>query len=339
MTLASFQLWPEDASQMGHSVDVLFITMLVLTGIIVGGIAAVVLYFVIKYRRRNEDDVGQDIGDHISVEIIWTAVPLAICLVIFVWASWLYLRMSKPPADAMVINVIGKQWMWKIQHPSGRKEINELHVPLGKPIVLQMTSQDVIHSFFIPAFRTKQDVLPGRYSEEWFTATKLGEYHLFCSQYCGTSHALMGGTVVVMEPGAYDSWAAQVAPDTRPEAVGKQLFDQYGCVSCHGQQAPTLAGIYNKPQVMQDGRVVIADNAYLRESILDPRAKIVAGYGPIMPSFQGQLSEEQVFDLLAYIKSLGTAASIPGNTSGSATPAATPPVAAPADGAENGGRP
>ena len=327
MTLAALQLWPETASDIGRSVDTLYIVMVVLTSIVVGGIGAIILYFVIKYRRRHEDDVGQDIGEHMGVEITWTAIPLVICLIIFVWASWLFLRMSKPPSDAMVINIVGKQWMWKIQHPSGRKEIDELHLPLGKPILLQITSEDVIHSFFIPEFRTKQDVLPGRYSEQWFTPTKLGQFHLFCSQYCGTSHAQMQGTVFVMEPGDYDAWAAQVAPDNRPEAVGAALFTQYGCIACHGQQAPTLAGVYNHPQTMQNGRTIIADDAYLRESIIDPRAQIVAGYTPIMPSYQGQLSEEQIFALLAYIKSLGAAASTPGNTANSSTPAATRPTA------------
>lgn len=326
MILGVYELWPDRASSLAGPVDVLFITMLALTCLVTGGIAALILYFVVKYRRRHDDETGQDIGEHIGVEITWTAIPLFICLIIFCWATWLYLRMSKPPAGAMVINVVGKQWMWKIQHPSGRKEINELHVPLGRPIVLQMTSQDVIHSFFVPAFRMKQDVIPGRYSEEWFTPTKIGEYHLFCSQFCGTSHALMGGKVVVMEPGEYQAWAAQTAPDSRPEALGAALFDQYGCVSCHGEQAPSLAGIYGKPQLMQDGQTVIADDAYLRESIIDPRAKIVAGFGPLMPSFQGQLSEEQIFDLLAYIKSIGPSANTAGSAAGKPIGSATVPA-------------
>ena len=210
--------------------------------------------------------------------------------------------------------------MWKIQHSNGRKEIDELHVPLGTPIKLQMTSEDVIHSFFVPAFRLKQDVVPGRYSEQWFTPTQLGEYHLFCAEYCGTSHALMGGRVVVMSPGDYAKWSANAALDDLPEAAGARLFTAYGCIACHGQQAPTLAGIFNKEQLMQDGQRVKADEAYLRESILAPRAKIVAGYGPLMPSYDGQLSEEQLFDLIAYIKSIQSPA--PGTA-----PAAAPPPA------------
>jgi cytochrome c oxidase subunit 2 len=212
--------------------------------------------------------------------------------------------MSRVPANAMVIQVIGKQWMWKIQHPSGRKEINELHVPLGQPISLQMTSEDVIHSFFVPAFRIKQDVVPGRYSEQWFIPTRLGEYHLFCAEYCGNSHSRMIGRVIVMPAGEYRLWVANAAPEDRPEVAGAHLFSEYGCIACHGQQAPTLAGIYGHEQTMEDGRRVKVDDDYLRESILTPRAKIVAGYPPTMPSFQGQLSEEQMFQLIAYIKSI-----------------------------------
>ncbi len=303
----TLRFWPQSASSLAPAYDAMFIALTVLTAIITIAIAGTILYFVIRYRRRHEDETGADTPQSIRIEITWTLIPLLVLMAIFVWSTWLYLRMSSPPAGAMVVQVVGKQWMWKIQHPSGRKEINELHVPLGRPVVLQMTSEDVIHSFFVPAFRMKQDVLPGRYSEQWFSATRIGEYHLFCSQYCGTSHALMGGKVVVMEPGDYDQWAAQVQPGDSPVAMGAQLFDQYGCVSCHGEQAPTLAGIYGRPQTMDDGSTVIADENYLRESIIDPRAKIVAGYSPIMPSFQGQLSEEQIFDLLAYIKSLASA--------------------------------
>jgi cytochrome c oxidase subunit 2 len=219
--------------------------------------------------------------------------------------------MIEPPDDAMVIHVVAKQWMWKIQHPNGRKEIDELHVPLGRPVKLVMTSEDVIHAFFLPAFRIKQDVLPGRYTQEWFIPTKLGEYDLFCSRYCGTSHSHMRGRLIVMLPGDYDLWAANAALDDRPEAAGGRLFSQYGCIACHGQQAPTLAGIYGKPQPMQDGTTVVADEDYLRESIIYPRAKIVAGFPPIMPSYQGQLSEEQLFQIIAYIKSLKNPAGPP----------------------------
>ncbi|HVT79263.1 MAG TPA: cytochrome c oxidase subunit II [Phycisphaerae bacterium] len=303
------ELLPDQASNFAGPSDAMFFTLTAMTAVLTGGIAACILYFVVRYRRRDPNDTGQETAQPMALEIAWTVIPLVICLGLFGWAAELYVRMSQPPADAMVIEVIGKQWMWKVQHPSGRKEINELHVPLGRAIRLEMTSQDVIHAFYVPAFRIKQDVVPGRYSQQWFVPTKLGEYHLFCTEYCGTSHALMGGRVVVMSPGDYELWAANAALDERPEAAGGRLFAQYGCMACHGQQAPTLAGIFGHEQVMQDGERVRVDENYVRESILQPRARIVAGYPPIMPSFAGQLSEEQLFQLLAYIKSLQTPAS------------------------------
>jgi cytochrome c oxidase subunit 2 len=209
----------------------------------------------------------------------------------------------------MRIDVVGKQWMWKIQHERGQREINELHVPIGKPVLLTMTSQDVIHDFFIPAFRVKMDVLPGRYTTEWFEATKPGEYHIFCAQFCGTSHASMIGKVVAMEPDKYQAWLAGEVVDQTPVAAGAQLFAQFSCISCHSQRAPSMAGVYGSDvKVYEDGQLktVKADENYIRESIVDPSKKIVQGYQPLMPSFQDQLTEEQIFELIAYIKSLGT---------------------------------
>jgi cytochrome c oxidase subunit 2 len=219
--------------------------------------------------------------------------------------------------------------MWKIQHPEGQREINTLHVPMGRPIKLLMTSQDVIHDFGLPAFRIKQDVIPGSYSTEWFTADKTGEYDLFCNQYCGDLHSRMIGKVIVMEPAAYQAWLVGTIPDQLPAVVGAQLYQSYGCAACHGVRAPTLAGLYMSKVVLDNGKTIIADDAYLRESIVEPAAKLVAGYGPIMPSFQGQLSEEQIFDLIEYVKSLGTAQNnaIPGaSAAGVQTPATTQPV-------------
>lgn len=302
--IGSFQFFPDKASNLAPATDTLYLSLTAMTAVVTLGIAATILFFAVKYRRRHPSDVGKDTGTHTWMEITWSAVPLVVFLGIFAWSAVLYARMSNPPQNALVIQVIGKQWMWKIQHPSGRKEINELHVPLGQPIKLQMTSQDVIHSFFVPAFRIKQDVLPGRYSEQWFTPTRLGEYHLFCAEYCGTSHSQMTGTVIVMSPGDYQAWAANAPPDDRPEIAGAKLFAQYGCIACHGQTGPTLAGIYNHQQTLEDGRTVKVDDDYLRESILTPRAKIIAGFPPTMPSYEGQLSEEQLFQLIAYIKSL-----------------------------------
>jgi cytochrome c oxidase subunit 2 len=298
---------PDRASTIADSVDWLFLFMVLLTVFFVVLIFALILVFIIKYRRRHPQQIGLDTGEHYWLEWTWAAIPFVILVGVFLWSALIYVKMSRPPVDALAIHVVGKQWMWKIQQPSGRKEIDELHIPLGRPIRLEMTSEDVIHSFFIPAFRIKQDVLPGRYSHEWFTPDKLGTFHLFCSQYCGTGHASMIGTVTVMTPADYDRWSANAAPEDRPEAAGAHLFTQYGCVNCHSSQAPSLAGIYGRQQLLSDNTHVLVDDNYLRESILNSRAKIVAGYPPIMPSYQGQLSEEQINQLLAYIKSLAPA--------------------------------
>jgi cytochrome c oxidase subunit II len=216
--------------------------------------------------------------------------------------------METPPKDAMEISIVGKQWMWKAQHPEGPREINSLHIPVGRPIKLTMTSQDVIHSFFIPAFRVKQDVLPGKYTSEWFTPSKVGTYHLFCAEYCGAQHSGMIGTITVMEPAEYQAWLSGTTANISMEASGKMLFSKNQCDTCHGQRAPTLSGIYGRKTLLADGSTVIADENYLRESILQPNAKMVAGYPPLMPTYQGQLTEEQITELIAYMKSLQTAA-------------------------------
>jgi cytochrome c oxidase subunit 2 len=204
--------------------------------------------------------------------------------------------------------VVAKQWMWRLQHPDGRREINELHVARGRAVKLIMTSEDVIHSFFVPAFRVKQDVLPGRYTTLWFTATKDGEFHLFCAEYCGTDHARMGGRIVVLEPAEYARWLNAATPARSMAERGAQLFRQLGCSGCHAAAAtvaaPKLEGLYGKPVPLEGGGTVIADERYLRDSILLPRKEVVAGYAPIMPSFAGAVSEDQLLDLIAYIKSL-----------------------------------
>jgi cytochrome c oxidase subunit 2 len=244
---------------------------------------------------------------HVSntLEIVWTIVPLVVVLFIFFWSTAVYVKMSRYPADAMNIYIIGRQWMWKAQHPAGPREINELHIPVGRPVKLTMTSQDVIHSYFIPAFRMKQDVLPGRYSYQWFTPTKVGKYHLFCAEYCGAQHSGMIGTIEVMEEAKYQAWLAG-APRDEPSqaAAGAKLFVQYQCNTCHGERAPTMAALYQSNVQLADGSTVVADDNYLRESIMDAPAKLVAGYPPLMPSYRGQLNEEQVAQLVEYIKSL-----------------------------------
>jgi len=267
-------------------------------------IATLIIYFAIKYRRRSEDEIPPKVHTHYGLEIAWTAIPFILCVIIFVWAARVFYAQYRPPPDAMNIYVLGKQWMWKIQHENGKREINELHVPLGRAVKLTMASQDVIHSFFIPAFRVKTDVVPGRYMTQWFKATKAGEYHLFCAEYCGTQHSGMIGRVVVMEPAAYEAWLSGTVLDVPPAEAGEKLFTHFGCTTCHGERAPTMAGVYGKPQEMSDGTRVTFDDAYIRESILDSTAKIVKGYQPLMPSYRGQITEEQLMQLVAYIKSL-----------------------------------
>lgn len=216
--------------------------------------------------------------------------------------------MFRPPDDAMEIHVVGKQWMWKVQHLGGQREINQLHVPVGRPIKLTLTSQDVIHGFYVPAFRIHHDVLPNRYVTLWFEATKPGRYHLFCTQYCGTNHARMIGEIIVMEQIEFQAWLAQ-GPDGSLASEGRKLFQKLQCVSCHSgdakSRAPVIEGIYNREVVLQDGRKVRADEAYLRESILNPDAKIVAGFQPIMPTYAGQVNEEEILQLITFLKALG----------------------------------
>jgi cytochrome c oxidase subunit II len=263
-----------------------------------------IVYLGLKYRRR-PGIKPQKVATSMKLELTWTIIPFVLTMVMFAWGAKLYVTIERPPADAMTINVIGKQWMWKLQHPEGVREINTLHIPVGRPVKLIMTSQDVIHSFFIPAFRTKQDVVPGRYTNEWFQATRAGRYHLFCAEYCGAQHSGMIGEVVAMEPADYQAWLAGTAPDVPPAIAGEKLFYQYNCQTCHGQRAPTLAGLYGRRVQLTDGSTVLADDNYIRESIVNPPAKIVAGYpSTIMPTYQGLLTEEQILDLISYIKSL-----------------------------------
>lgn len=306
----SFRLFPEAASTMASQVDGLYFFLLALTAFFALLIFGLIAYFSIRYRRRSPGDRPAPVATNLKLELTWTIIPFLITMVLFSWSAKLFIQMSHVPAGAMRINVVGKQWMWKIQHADGQREINELHVPLGQPIELMMTSQDVIHSFFIPAFRVKQDVLPGSYSVLSFTPTRAGEYHLFCAEYCGNQHSGMIGKVVVMEPHEYQAWLGGNVPDVPPALAGERLFTQYGCMACHGQQGPTMEGLYESQVPLHDGTVVTADDQYLRESILDPATKIVRGFTPLMPSFRGQLTEEQVIQLIAYIKSLQNSTSV-----------------------------
>jgi len=298
-------LWPDQASTMASQVDAVYIYLLLVSGIMTAIIFLAVAVLSIKYRRVPGREAQQIEGSTI-LELGWSILPFFVMLTFFIWGAVIFFEERTPPADATEVYVVAKQWMWKIEHIEGQREINELHVPTGQNIKLIMTSQDVIHSFFIPAFRLKQDVLPGRYTTLWFKATVPGHYHLFCAEYCGTMHSGMGGDIVVMEPQDYAQWMAGGA--TAPlQETGKQLFAAFGCDTCHRDspaRGPTLLGLYNKPVLLEDGRTVIADDNYVRESILNPTAKIVSGFKPVMPTFQGLVSDEQLNALVAYIKSL-----------------------------------
>ena len=311
--LLQFRFTPEDASSVAGKVDALYLYLVSVTIFFSALIFVLVTYFAIRYRQRPgvpRPKVGH--GSHLWLEIIWIGIPFVLVMIMFGWGAKLYMRMRTPPPDAMEVSVVARQWMWKLQHPNGRREINELHVPVGTPVRLRMMSEDVIHSFYVPAFRVKQDVLPGtNYSTLWFEPTKVGEYHLFCAEYCGTEHAGMTGKIVVMEPEEYQRWLTSGAPVTSMADAGKQLFEvKAGCQSCHslssGQRGPDLAGVYGKRIQLKDGRNVVADEDYLRESILRPDTHVVFGYGEksIMPPYLGTLSEDDVLQLIAYIKTL-----------------------------------
>ena len=270
-----------------------------------GLIFAAILYLAVKYRRRPGNEAPPPTKDYLPLEITWTVIPVCLCVVMFLWGAALFIKNGVPPPTSMEIFVLGKQWMWKIQYPNGRRDINELHVPVGVPVKLTMGSEDVIHDFAIPAFRVKKDVVPGHFTTLWFTATKPGRYHLYCDQYCGISHSAMVGWVIVMQPAEYVRWLGGGDAGKSLAEAGADLYQRYACITCHGTgRGPSFVGLYGSTVKLNNGQTVTADDDYIRESILNPSAKIVAGYTPIMPTFQGQLKEEQILQLTAYIKSL-----------------------------------
>jgi cytochrome c oxidase subunit 2 len=305
----TLQLLPEQASTTAQHLDHLTLYLLIVAVIFSTLIFALIFYFAIKYRRRSEHERTVEAHGAMTLEIVWTVVPFLLMMVMFNWGASVFFEMSRPPDDAMNVYVVGKQWMWKTQHLEGQREINELHVPLGRPVRLTMTSEDVIHSFYMPAFRVKFDVLPGRYTTAWFNPTKPGQYHLFCAEYCGTLHSGMIGWIYVMEPAEYERWLAGGPAGESLASGGERLFQERGCANCHRSdkpgRCPNLVGVYGQPVSLTTGETVKADEAYIRESILNPSAKIVAGYQNIMPSFQGLVTEEDLLQLIEYIKSVG----------------------------------
>jgi len=321
--IAFIPFFPPAASTHASKVDALYLFLVAVAAFFSILIFVLIIYFAVRYRRRSKDDVGRKVIPDMRLEMAWMVIPFVLCMIIFVWGANVYFHLSVAPRDSMEVFVVGKQWMWKFQHQDGQREINELHVPVGRDVRLTMTTEDVIHSFFVPAFRIKADVVPGRYSSTWFRATQPGKYHLFCAEYCGTNHSGMIGWVYVMEPAEYEAWLGGGATEGSLASNGQKLFQQLGCSTCHlsnGQgRGPRLEGVYGRSVLLDNGETVTADDNYVRESIVDPKAKVVAGFQPIMPTFQGIVSEEQLLQLVAYVRSLGS-----GEGAGPEAPAALP---------------
>jgi cytochrome c oxidase subunit 2 len=311
----NFSLWPESASSLSRPIDSLYLFLVGVSAFFGTLIVTALLVFSVRYRRRPGRRASRIEGS-LPLEILWSGVPLAIVLFVFVWGTRLFVRAQTVPEEAMRFHVTGKQWMWKIRHPTGQSEINALHVPLGQRIVLTMISEDVIHSFFVPAFRVKKDVLPGMYTELWFTPTKEGTYHLFCAEYCGTKHSEMIGSVVVLDPAGYQAWLDGRPAEKNPVEAGALLFQNLRCDTCHfpgsafagsAARGPDLAGRFGKDVQLSDGQTVGFDERYVRESLLEPTKRLSAGFQPLMPSYRDQIGESDVLSLIAYLKSLEAA--------------------------------
>ena len=312
----TFPLFPDSASSLSGRVDAVAIFLVSMSAFFATLICVLIVVFAIKYRKTASRTRGTAVEGSLALELAWTILPFGLTMVLFVWGAKIYVAEATPPLDATEMTVVGKQWMWKIQHPQGQREINALHLPLGQTVRLTMTSEDVIHSFFVPVFRVKQDVLPGRYTHMWFRPTKLGTFHLFCAEYCGTKHSGMIGDVVVMEPQDYERWLASSAPNETQAEAGKKLFESLRCGTCHaidpfgvplGVQAargPSLEGLFGRTVELEGGGKVVADEAYVRESILKPMARITKGYQPLMPTYEGQVGEEQILEIVAYLRTL-----------------------------------
>jgi cytochrome c oxidase subunit 2 len=305
--LHSSALFPAEASTIAPYMDALYFFLVTISLIGLLFVGLLILYFSLRY-RRDKNPVATQIEGSTILEATWTIIPLGIFLVVFVWGGLLYFRIYNPPPNSMNIYIVGKQWMWKAEHPGGQHEIDALHIPIGQPIQLTMISQDVFHSFSIPDFRVKREVIPGRYSTVWFQATTPGTYHLFCTQYCGTLHSEMIGEVTAMTPEDYKKWLDESTSGMSLAQNGERLFASMGCNSCHSGNAaargPNLAGVYGSKLTLTSGNQVVVDDAYLRDAILNPSEHVTAGFAPIMPTYQGQISEDGLIDLVEYIKQL-----------------------------------
>ncbi len=322
-------LFPEQASTFVWQVDWLYAYLIIVSVAFTIPIVVAIFYFGIKYREKEKFATPEEMHGSIMLETVWSIIPFVVSMTIFLGGAYVFYNQMRVPEDAMEVYVVGKQWMWKVQHETGQREINELHVPVGRRVKLTMTTEDVLHDFSVPAFRTKTDVVPGRYTYLWFEPTKPGKYHLFCAEYCGLNHSGMGGFVYVMEQRDFDNWLSGNVSGQTPVEQGRDLFEnKLGCASCHAggpqQRGAPVEGIFGHEVRLVGGQTVIADEAYIRESILNPGSQIVEGYQPIMPTFKGQVTEEQLMSLVAYIKSLsgvtgGTSTGTTGGASGSGT--------------------
>jgi len=323
-------LFPEQASTFARDVDSLYFFIVATSAFFALAVTVAVIFFGIVYRRRHAGEVGARIEGNLPLELLWSVIPTMISMVMFGWGASSYFHMRTPPAEALQIYAVGKQWMWKFQHLEGQREINELHVPANRPVKVTITSEDVLHSLYFPSFRTKMDAIPGRYTQLWFEATKVGEYHIFCTEYCGTNHSGMIGKVVVMEPNDYQAWLAGGGVEGTLAERGQRLFQDLACGTCHldtGKgRGPSLNDIVGTTVTLADGSTVVVDDGYLRESIINSQAKIVQGYQPLMPAFQGLVSEDNLVALVEYVKSLSPQATAPAPAAATAPaePAAAP---------------
>jgi len=325
-----FQIIPEQASTLAPKVDQLYWFIIGVTAFFGILVSILVVYFAVKYRTNDPLAVGAPITGSIPLELAWSVIPFLISVVIFGWAAQVFFDIYRPPDQSLEIYATGKRWMWKFQHLDGKAEINELHVPVGRAVKVTFTSEDVLHSLYFPSFRTKADAIPGRYSSVWFNATKVGEFHIFCAEYCGTRHSGMIGKVHVMEPAAYQAWLSGAGGGGTMASRGERLFGELACNTCHladgSGRGPSLVNKFGTQEQLANGSVVNVDESYVRESILTPQLKVVAGYQPVMPTFQGLVNEESVMALLEYVKSLQSSS---GGAAAAANTAA-PPAAAPA---------
>jgi len=306
----AFALWPAQASTYAAQSDLLAFLFGLLVALLSLPVFILMIVFSVKYRRGKPADRTHRTNRNIWMEVSWALIPFVLVLGFYIWSTRLFIELRSPPASAININVVAKQWMWKAQHGGGQGELNQLHVPSGEPVKLTLASQDVIHSLYIPALRIKQDVLPGRYATMWFTADRPGIYKMMCAEFCGADHSAMGGELIVLSPADYARWLEQIGSTDSLAAQGATLFRAAGCSGCHGPaatiHAPDLNGLYGRPVPLQDGSVVRADERYIHDSILLPQSQIAAGYPPVMPTYTKQLDEGDVLKLVAYIKSLGS---------------------------------